>query len=322
MTDESSPHDLEGFLDEVASGLQLDYNRIRRSARSDPGTAGDQSEAAWAELFRSWLPGSLQVVTKGRIAALDGRLSDQLDVIVLRDTYPPHLAKKKIYLAGGVIAVFECKLTLRKSHVVEAAERGRRLRELVGPRRGATLRDELVPPIFYGVLAHRSERLTTETILKTLNEGLAKVSHPRESLDLLTIANLGTWTNMKMLISPRMAPAGSWEAVRKLQGVPVEGGVIVAYMTTRGLIEQGFPTQNPLYGMLEVLYWRLAADLPSIGPLADYWGAAKIKGQGAAGGGGRAFPFDIFSPEVRAVIATGRLDALFDYTNPWAMIFP
>jgi hypothetical protein len=53
-----------------------------------------------------------------------------------------------------------------------------------------------------------------------------------------------------MVVSPRMSPAGSREAVRQHQGVPVEGGIIVAYMTTRGLLEKDFPSQNPLYGML------------------------------------------------------------------------
>jgi hypothetical protein len=315
-----APHDLESFLDEVASGLKVDYSRIRKSARSDPGTAGDQSEATWADLFRSWLPTSLQVVTKGRIAARDGRLSEQLDVIVLRDTYPPHLAKKKVYLAGGVLAVFECKLTLRKSHIADAVERGRSLRALVGPRKGKNLRDELVPPILYGLLAHQSEGLDVEAILKSLDEGLAQIAHPRESLDLLTIANLGTWANMKNLMSPRIGPPGMWDTVQKLHGVPPEGGVKVLYMTPRGLLSEGSPTPNPLYGMLQVLYWRLAIDLPGIGPIADYWAGAKVRGQGSAGGGGRSFPVEILSPEVAMVVRGGRLNPGFDYADPWATV--
>ncbi len=312
-----APHDLESFLDEVASGLKLDYARIRKSASSDPGTAGDQSEATWAELLRQWLPASVQVVTKGRIAALDGRLSQQLDVIVLRDTYPPHLAKKKIYLAGGVLAVFECKLTLRKSHIADAVERGRSLRALVGPRKGENLRDELVPPILYGLLAHQSQRLSVEAILKTLDEGLAQIAHPRESLDFLTIASLGTWANMKNLVNPATAPR-SWEKLRETLKLPAEGGVQVLYMTPQELLRKGSPTPNPLYDMLQILYRRLALDLPGLGPIADYWTGAKVRGIGTAGRGGRSFDFGIFSPEVAARVRAGQINISSDYTDPWA----
>jgi hypothetical protein len=315
-----APHDLESFLDEVASGLKLDYSRIRKSARSDPGTAGDQSEATWADLFRNWLPTSLQVVTKGRIAARDGRLSEQLDVIVLRDTYPPHLAKKKIYLAGGVLAVFECKLTLRKSHIADAVERGRSLRALVGPRRAKNLRDELVPPILFGLLAHQSEGLNVEAILKSLDEGLAQIDHPRESLDLLTIADLGTWSNMKNLRTPRIDPPRARHAVQQLLGLESEGDIKVFYMTPQELLQEASATPNPLYSMLQVLYWRLGIDLPGLGPIADYWAGAKVRGQGFTGGGGRSFPFEILSPEVAAVVRTGRLKVGFDYTDPWATV--
>jgi hypothetical protein len=223
-------HELEAFLAEVSDTLKADYRRIRRTARSDPGTAGDQSETTWASLFRNWLPPTLAVRTKGRIVADDGRLSDQMDVVILRDTYPAFLAEKKIYLAGGVLAAFECKLTLRPRDIAEAVERGQFLRSMVRPRgRAANLRDALVPPIAFGLLAHSSERLAVEQIDGRLAKSLESVEHPREALDVLCVANLATWTAARTLFHPR-THANSWEMVRSRHGVPAQGGISVSYL--------------------------------------------------------------------------------------------
>jgi hypothetical protein len=317
----TSPHDLDGFLDEVAAGLVVEYERIRRTARSDPGTAGDQSEAAWAKLFEGWLPASVHVVTKGRIAAPDGRLSQQMDVVVLRDTYPPELAKKKIYLAGGVLAAFECKLTLRKADLTDAAARGRTLRELVGPRRGGTIRDELLPPILYGVLAHSSEGLTSTSVIETLNEGLAKVSHPRETLDLVTVADLGTWSYQWFVYPRRLIPAAvNWDTVSRQMGWPPAGVVSVSYMIHQDPGDRAGPRQNPLYALLGILYRRFEADIGGIKPFADYWTAAAVRGGGAFGTGVRVWGLDIFSQPVQARILRGPISMTADATDPWAAL--
>jgi hypothetical protein len=92
-----STHELEAFLEEVSGWLESDHKRIRATARADPGTAGDQSESAWAQLFRNWLPPSLTVVTEGRILSPDGQYSDQMDVVILSGACPRYLAEKKIY---------------------------------------------------------------------------------------------------------------------------------------------------------------------------------------------------------------------------------
>jgi hypothetical protein len=313
--------DLDAFLDDVAATLASNYQRIRASARSDPGTAGDQSEASWADLLKGWLPGSTPVVTKGRIAGRDGRLSRQMDVVVLRDTYPPELAKKKIYLAGGVLAAFECKLTLRKADLEDAAEKGRSLRELTGPRRGETIREELMPPILYGVLAHSSEGLHGTKIPETLHALLDKTSHPREALDVVTVADLGTWSNMWFVRRRSLIEdLPTFDQLAQIHGWPPAGLVSMSYMTHQAPGDRDGPRQNALYGLLGVLYRRFEADIPSMRQFAHYWSAAQVRGGGAFGTTSHIWPLSVFSAVVQARIERGGLSMTADASDPWAAL--
>ena len=113
-------HELEVFLRQDQAEMEAEYRRIYKRTSEDPGTAGDEGEENWAALLREWLSGRYQVVTKGRIVFPDRSASAQVDVVVLRASYPPRLLSKKLYLSSGVVAAFECKNTLR-------ARAGRRL---------------------------------------------------------------------------------------------------------------------------------------------------------------------------------------------------
>src|SRR5437762_4573040 len=109
----SMDHDIHNFVQRSQRELQDEYLRIQKRATEDPGTAGDQGEENWATLLRSWLPHTYHVVTRGRIVGHEGAASPQVDVLVLQPAYPPQLLDKKLYLAGGVAAAFECKVTLK-----------------------------------------------------------------------------------------------------------------------------------------------------------------------------------------------------------------
>lgn len=111
-------HDLFDFMRAATREMQEDYERIQKRAVEDPGTAGDQGEEDWKRLLTNWLPPMYQVVTKGRILSAEGIASPQVDVLVLHPAYPRKLLDKKLYLAGGVAAAFECKLTLRNRHEI------------------------------------------------------------------------------------------------------------------------------------------------------------------------------------------------------------
>lgn len=116
-------HDLHTFMAQITHEMASEYDRIYAKTCDDPGTAGDEGEENWATLLREWLPPAYHVATKGRLISSDGRMSPQIDVLVLKPFYPRKLQEKKVWLANGVAAVFECKTTLRAEHISASAER-------------------------------------------------------------------------------------------------------------------------------------------------------------------------------------------------------
>jgi hypothetical protein len=76
-------HDLHSYMHQLSAKMDAEYARIRKSARADPGTAGDEGEENWAQLLRDWLPSNYHVVTQGQLMDDQGRLSGQVDIIVL-----------------------------------------------------------------------------------------------------------------------------------------------------------------------------------------------------------------------------------------------
>lgn len=146
-------HDFFKLLASVNETLARDYRRIRQRSAEDPGTAGDQAEEDWAEILRSWLPATYPIVTKGRLLFEDRTSSPQVDLLVLKPSYPLGLRREKYIFVGGVVAAFECKLTLRSEHIDSAfrtaATIKRKTRKSVG-----NPYDELNGHPIFGLLAH------------------------------------------------------------------------------------------------------------------------------------------------------------------------
>ena len=94
-------HDLIDFITDASMAIELEYLRIQKRAKEDPGTAGDQGEENWAALLKNWLPPIFHVVTKGRIVDSRGVATPQIDVIVLKPEYPKALLDKKCFLLAG-----------------------------------------------------------------------------------------------------------------------------------------------------------------------------------------------------------------------------
>jgi hypothetical protein len=83
-------------------------------------------------------------------------------------SYPSILLDKKLYLAGGVAAAFECKTTLKAEHVNKAVETSASLRKNLPKREGSPYR-ELNSTIIYGLLAPPTVgRETNRPLLKML----------------------------------------------------------------------------------------------------------------------------------------------------------
>lgn len=191
LTEQS--HEMRDFMLTLTREIAYEYERIQKRVMEDPGTAGDQGEENWATLLRNWLPPHYKVVTKGRILRYQGVTSPQVDVIVLSPAYPTQLLDKKLYLAGGVVAAFECKLTLRSGHLEKAFKNAVLVQRLLAQRTGSPYR-ELNSPIIYGLLAHshawNSDKPGHEAAFKISREmgrgfHAAEVRHPREALDFV-----------------------------------------------------------------------------------------------------------------------------------------
>ncbi|MEZ5969145.1 MAG: DUF6602 domain-containing protein [Hyphomonas sp.] len=205
-------HDLASFVSEFNQKIEQDYLQIRKRVSEDPGTAGDQAEETWAQLLKKWLPSSYHVVTKGRVLGMSGQASPQLDIVVLSPSYPVGLMEKKLYVASGVVAAFECKLTLRPEHLPKVFENRIKInsatkREWEERRNLARADDrdyayEEYHGLFeYGLLSHSHTGFAGDSIESVSGRirGIdrAQVARLPDMLDLVCIRDLGCWTGVR-----------------------------------------------------------------------------------------------------------------------------
>lgn len=300
-------HDLHDFMRQISNEMSAEYDRIQKRATEDPGTAGDQGEENWAELLRDWLPRNYEVVTKGRIISEDGRTSPQIDVLVLKGAYPKKLLNKKLYLAAGVAAAFECKTTLKASHIDEALENCSKIKALY-PERLGTPYKELHTPLIYGLLANShswkgDQSTPAANIISKLEESDQKhVTHPKYQLDLLCVADLAAWTSMIMtFFGPRHW--SDWSAMVPSYGT--EGAATTAYIAHTKTSAQQVSQFTPIGTLINYLSQKLAWQDPTIRQLADYYRLTQIAGSGS--GNQRRWPSSIYSAQVRPRIESGPL---------------
>jgi hypothetical protein len=262
--------------------MAADYERTQQLARGDSGTSGDQAEEDWAELISEWLPGTYHVVRKGRILYSSGETSGQIDVLVLTPSYPKGLLSNKLYLAAGVLAVFECKRTLKRRYIKAAVQAGVRINSLA--RSDPRVRHHII----YGLLSHShtlpSARTKPEKVLGedlTLADA-SEVTDPRDGIELICVPPIGTWTLMR-----RFA---------KEDDAAKDGQVFTTgYM--RGP-DQGSGTETDAIGrFLTAFLYRLGKIDDSIAPIASYFEGMGLAGIGH-GADIRKWPIEIMSAEL------------------------
>jgi hypothetical protein len=300
-------HEIHDFLRGAQRDLQEEYNRIQKRAVEDPGTAGDQGEENWKTLLSRWLPPYFQIVTKGRILTASGYASDQVDVLVLSPSYPNILLDKKLYLAGGVVAAFECKTTLKAEHVISAAKTCAELKRNLPKRKGSPFL-ELHSPILFGLLAHshswkreNSAPLTNiETALWVADKEYVK--HPVECIDFVCVADLATWLTHKITFTgPRHR---SWSPQMETT-YGKDGSASSSYVCAAIGAEQQKEHFTPIGPFLSRLYQQLAWSFQDMRGFEQYLRLAHVTGSGR--GGMRSWNIDIYSPEIRGRISTGPL---------------
>lgn len=302
-----SEHDLHSFLEGVYDDFQREHKRIYKRTPEDPGTAGDQGEENWADFLREWLPPAFKIVTKGRILFEDSTTSDQIDVLVLRPSYPKALFNKKHYLAGGVAAAFECKNTLKRKDIEEAIATGAKLKRKAMSRfwKGTPYK-EMNAPIFYGLLAHShswTKAASTpveniKTIIDTADEALVK--HPCECLDVLTVADLGSWSLVKT-VSMGVASLSTHPSLKGRQ----MGKPTTAYVSTPISEEQGNESFTPIGTLLTTLYGSLSWAYTDMRSMNEYFSQIRVGGNGQ--GDMREWDYNVFSTDVQKGIREGKL---------------
>ncbi len=274
-------HDIYGHITQLAEELKSDYEQIRKRASEDGGTAGDRAEESWARILRKLLPKQYDVHTKGRIIDVNDNPSPQIDILVTKPEYPQDFVDKKLFLESGIAAAFECKLTLRPEHLEKELSRCAAVKKLSVPLYGTPYR-ELYSPIIYGILAHsyswKNKNSTPyDTIknkLRLYKSGNSNEWHPRECLDLVTIADLNTWSINKCMGKtfngedviyvyyndfssigtkpPSLSPDGSMIRERIFDGRPVAGVI----------------------GLFAALTRKLAFINPSLRSMSEYYNSA------------------------------------------------
>ena len=310
----SGDHELSEFLDQDLAELAREDARIRRRASEDPGTAGDEGEAVWAALLTKWLA-PYQVVTKGRVLFPDGWASPQVDVVVLRRSYPPRLLDKKLFISSGVLAAFECKNTLTSQAVRTAVQTAAEIKSRV-PRRMGSARGELRPPLIYGLLAlshpWRSPGSTPiDNVDEALTSACGEVGEPWCLIDIACVADLTAWSLAHHVEVPGMFGPEQWAARRNL-GVPPSGQVLAQYTRwRREEFDNGPDFLNPIAVLIAQLSLWLAWEDPELRAIADYYRLARLLGQGTGIGG--SYPLQVLSEDaLRSLRGLGGRGAFWD----------
>lgn len=318
-----SDHEFLGFMRSLQGAMAQEYERVRKRVLEDPGTAGDQVEETWATILRNWLPANYPIVTKGRIIDHEGNTSPQVDILVLHPSYPVALRNQKLYFAGGVVAAFECKLTLRGVHLKKAFETAARVKSLV-PERSGNLYDELHQPIIFGVLAHahdwepsqesRTGRMMeslysqTHKVLDSLAIEAPELYHPRYLIDVLCTANAATFVYGKTILLepiPNEMLRKHLQDYRAVAGADYEG-VVTIYRAYEDGDDSNFNSLGePLVALVSYLMQRLAYEDASLRSLAEYF---QMIHMGASIGTTIEWTADVFSEEVLSQLSIGRYD--------------
>ena len=180
------------------------------------------------------MPSNYPIVTKGRIINHEGLVSPQVDILLLRPSYPHFLRNKKLYFAGGVAAVFECKLTLRNEGLRKTFKNAAFIKRMIPAREGSPY-DELHKPIICGLLAHSHEwkkkgRAAENKIFDRIHAYETKyIHHPSDMIDLICVADVATFV---LDMSVHLGPVIDEERLDLFEDNAHIGRIMTSYLGT------------------------------------------------------------------------------------------
>ena len=193
------------------------------------------------------------------------------------------------------------------------------------PVREGTPYKELHAPIVYGLLAHshswKAEKSTPENNIrqKLLESDSRYVSHPRESLDLICVADLATWTLFKnALYKPIPGIPGYQSLLYSIYGA--NGSVATSYIEHTPPRDSQSGRATPIGNLISSLSGRIAWEDPALRALAEYYRYTGIAGGGR--GRQRHWPISIYSEKVRRGIQEGgKLTHIVINWDEWQVAF-
>lgn len=119
---------MDGLQDQLVRALTLG-----REVLPHPTEVGDSAELRWIEMLAGFLPKRYSVA-KAFVIDVNGRTSDQLDVVIFDQQYSPQIFKNlngTVYVpAESVYAVFDAKQDLSRENVLYAADKVASVREM------------------------------------------------------------------------------------------------------------------------------------------------------------------------------------------------
>ena len=216
-----------------------------------------------------WLPRTFHVRTRCRILGHHGDASRQADIVILRPEYPEQLLDEKYVFAGGVLAAFECKLTLRHGDIEEFYNKAISYKSVSEGRRGSTYY-ELQWPYLTGLLAHKSEWGSTHQVIDIIETQISRydkelVRHPALMPDLICIADLATWSVQKHVHGPGY-PMGNQDST--------DPSVVTGY----GRHNKGIRHLTPVGALISSLWTKLSYEQHAMAPVAHYFRQADATG--------------------------------------------
>ncbi|MFK0005456.1 DUF6602 domain-containing protein [Paenarthrobacter sp. NPDC090520] len=267
------------WLSLTAQEMADDWDRIYSQTSKDKSRTqegGKEIQTAWAEFLRNWLPPTYEVAQeKYIIGEVDtGDTAFETDIVVFRPGYPTALRRKPQVLAAGVAAAFSVKSTIRAASIEEATRRCAQTQRSLSPRVGS-LRRELVRPFPYGLLAHShdwkqpdshpAENVSSELFRRDMEHA----HHPRESIDLICVPDLGTWAKFTNFFPPLNLGREATGNLPADLALAIQGDLSGGQLTTAHI-----PTPNAGGGQaiavfLTALYTHLGMSDPDLEALAD-----------------------------------------------------
>lgn len=318
-----SKNPLSSFVQSSTSKMESDYNLLRERAKQDPGSAGDNGENNWAELLKNWLPAKYEIVTKGQIRSGNGELSPQIDILVISDYYPKALLKEKEFLSAGVVAAFECKLTLDSEGIQQAVKNASLIQRNFFPKRSGTLFKDLNNRFIYGLLAHSHDwKKSRSKPINNINKSLKKNSekfaiHPCEIIDLVCVSDLATWMVVKGINRGFEAKPDWFNTNDPTHQSLAEKHVYCKLLASRLNNESNRP-HYPIGSLITSLLGRIAWEDPILREMFKFFMYSDIAFQKAEGCQYK-FPIDILSSDVldKALNNLGCVDFQIQEWSEW-----